>query len=336
MQVAVTGASGFVGINLVRQLLSLGHQVRAIDRTRSNMLVGSQLTWAEADVLDPGAMRKALKDVEVVYHLVAKITLAAEDPVAWRINTEGVRTVAEAAKAAGVRRMVHCSSIHAFDQYRCGGRINLQTPRSTHPGIPVYDRSKYAGELELRKAIDAGLDAVICNPTGIYGPVDYSGSRINHMLLQAARGRIPVLPTGGFDFVDVRDAAAGLVAAAERGRTGSNYILGGHFLKTIEITRLAANAVGRRGPNLTLPLWTLKAVQPIAERIGRLRGSDALTKASIAAIEASPIVDYEHSRNEIGYAPRPAVETIRDLMDFYVRRGHLTPAAGASSASTYP
>jgi dihydroflavonol-4-reductase len=324
MQVAVTGASGFLGTNLVHLLLEQGHEVRAIDRLSPAAADDARVSWVAADVLDAAQMREALEGVEVVYHLVAKITLAKEDPVAWQLNVDGVRTVAEAALAAGVRRMVHCSSIHAFDQYRCGGHIDINTPRSISPEIPVYDRSKWAGEVALREVIDKGLDAVICNPTGVYGPIDHSDSRVNIMLLRSALGRIPALPTGGFDWVDVRDVAIGLTAAAERGRTGANYLLGGHFLSMIQMNRMAANAVGRPGPRVEIPLWMLKAVQPLAERLSRRSGSDALTKASIAAIEASPVVDISQTREALGYTPRPAEESIRDLMDFYVGLGRLT------------
>jgi len=327
MRVAVTGAAGFVGVNLLQQLLRQGHEVRAIDRTRSEQVDGPGLSWVHADVLDPTAMQRALEGVEIVYHLVAKITLSAEDQVAWTLNTQGVRSVAEAALAAGVRRMVHCSSIHAYDQYRCGGRINENSLRSTDPSIPVYDRSKYAGELELRKVIDAGLDAVICNPTGIYGPADYGPSRVNGLLRSGALGRIPVMVSGGFDFVDVRDVVAGLIAAGERGRCGQNYLLGGHQLTMIEALRMAAAVVGRRGPLFAIPLDMIRPIVPIAERIGRRVGSDVISEGSIAAAAAAPLVDHGKASAELGYSARPAAETIRDLIAFFVSSGGLQRAA---------
>src|SRR5690606_26510067 len=133
----------------------------------------ANITWVNADILDPAAMRTALDGAEVVYHLVAVITLADKNDLAWRVNTEGVRVVAEAAHAVGARRFVHASSIHAFDQYSCGGTIDETTVRSVNPDLPVYDRSKWAGEIELRTVIESGLDAVICNPTGVFGPADH-------------------------------------------------------------------------------------------------------------------------------------------------------------------
>ncbi|MEO9222731.1 MAG: NAD-dependent epimerase/dehydratase family protein, partial [Mycobacteriaceae bacterium] len=188
MKIAVTGAAGFLGTNLVNQLVEDGHDVTGVDRVRSEH-APKQVKWVLGDVLDPDAMVRALDGAELVYHLIAMITLAHLDEKAWTVNTVGVRTVAEAARTVGVRRMVHCSSVHSFDQYALEGELDENTPRSTASSIPVYDRSKWAGEQELGKVIVAGLDAVICNPTGVYGPVDYGPSRINGMLRDAARGR---------------------------------------------------------------------------------------------------------------------------------------------------
>ena len=325
MRVVVTGAGGFLGVNLLERLLARGDEVRAVDRVPSDRVTGDGLTWVDADVLDPDAMVKALDGAEVVFHLVAKITLAAEDEAAWTLNTQGVRTVAEAALTAGVRRMVHCSSIHAFDQYRCDGHIDESTLRSTDPSIPVYDRSKWAGEQELHRVIDKGLDAVICNPTGVYGPVDYAPlSRANAILRNAARGRVPAMVEGGFDFVDVRDVAAGLVAASERGRTGENYLLPGHQLSMVAASRIAADLAGRQGPWLAVPLGLAAAALPLVEPIGRLLRSDLVTEASLGAVRSQPIVDGSKAATELGYAPRPSDETIRDLIAFFVTSGQLS------------
>ncbi len=326
MKVAVTGGAGFVGTVLINELVDQGNEVVAIDQKRSEHVRSDGVTWLTGDVLDQASMTKALDGAEVLYHLAAVITLAQENDVAWRINTEGVRNVAGAAKTVGVRRMVHCSSVHSFDQYRCGGKLDEQTPRSTDPEIPVYDRSKWFGEVELRKVIDTGLDATICNPTGVYGPPDYGlSSRLNQGFLGAARGRTPVLVAGGFDLVDVRDVAAGLILASTKGRTGENYLLSGEFIKMLDGTRMAAKEAGRRGPLFALPLKAMNVIVPVAEPIGKLFGSDMISKAAMGALEASPIVDGSKARTELGYSPRPASESMRDLVAFFVEQGKIRP-----------
>ncbi|MDG3009657.1 NAD-dependent epimerase/dehydratase family protein [Rhodococcus sp. D2-41] len=324
MKVAVTGAAGFVGTNLLNLLVEQGHQVTAIDRVRSEYAPTAGVTWVEGNVLDPTSMEQALEGAEVVYHLVAMITLKQNDDLAWRLNTEGVRITAEAALKVGVRRFVHCSSIHSFDQYNCGGFIDETTSRSVDPSLPVYDRSKWAGEIELRKVIDAGLDAVICNPTGVYGPVDHGPSRINGMLRDSARGRVPAVIEGGFDFVDVRDVVAGLTAAAEKGRTGENYLLTGQMLSMLEAFRIAARVAGRRGPLYAFPMKIIEAILPVAEPIASAFGSDVVSRAAMGSLIASPVVSGDKARTEIGYTSRPAAETIRDLVSFFVESGQLS------------
>lgn len=332
MRVAVTGAAGFVGTNLINQLIDDGHEVVAIDRVAppEDAPVSDRLTWLEGDIFDSAAMTTALDGVDRVYHLVAMITLKQEDPFAWRVNTAGVASVARAALAAGVGRFVHCSSIHSFDQYSCGGTIDETSARSTDSAIPVYDRSKWAGEQELRAVVDEGLDAVIVNPTGVYGPVDGIGgrplSRINGMLRDAARGVVPVFIEGSFDLVDVRDVARGIILAGERGRTGENYILGGQNVALIDAMRIAARTTGRMAPLFAIPNRILEAVITVAEPIGHLFGSDLVSKASLGAVQSAPVVDIAKARDELGYAPRPSHTTVTDLVEFYAEVGRLGSA----------
>ncbi|MEV5647540.1 NAD-dependent epimerase/dehydratase family protein [Nocardia sp. NPDC052254] len=317
MKVAVTGAAGFLGTNLLHQLVERGHEVTAIDRVRPTGATDPAVTWVNGDVLDPESMRSALAGAEVVYHLVAVITLAQRNDLAWRVNTQGVRVVAEAALAVGARRMVHASSIHAFNQYSCGGRIDENAPRSIDASLPVYDRSKFQGEVELRAVIDQGLDAVICNPTGVYGPVDHSDSRINTTLWDAARGRVPVMIGGGFDLVDVRDVATGLILAGENGRTGENYLLSGAMVTMLEVTRLAAEVNGKRGPRFAIPAKVISGALPVLEPVGKMFGSDRVSRAAMGALLSAPEIDGTKARTELGYRPRPTEETVRDLVAFY-------------------
>ncbi|MBS4101201.1 NAD-dependent epimerase/dehydratase family protein [Tsukamurella paurometabola] len=324
MRVAVTGAAGFVGGNLLQQLVEQGHEVVAIDRTASPHAPAG-VRWVRASVLEPAEMHSALEDVEVVYHLVAMITLRMQDEAAWRLNTEGVRVVARAALAAGVRKMVHLSSIHAFDQDLVDV-IDETAPRSVRPEIPVYDRSKWAGEQELRKVVDDGLDATICNPTGVWGPADHGAalSRLNRLAHTAARGRMPAFVSkAGFDLVDVRDVATGVMLAAEKGRTGENYLLGGEFAPIIDAMRLSAQAAGKSGPRVAVPIGALAAIMPVLEPINARLGSDVLSKAALGPLFASPLVDISKARNELGYAPRSMATTATELVRFFAESGRL-------------
>jgi dihydroflavonol-4-reductase len=332
MKVAVTGAAGFLGLNVVSALVAEGHEVLAIDRVPVSTKISAtsinggsgSVTSRVVDVLDENAMTAALDGVEVVHHLVALITLRQEDPLAEKVNVHGVGSVARAALAAGVRRMVSCGSLAAYD-YEKRGTVHEGSPRSTDPRLPVYHRSKYGGEVELLKVVDAGLDAVICNPTGIYGPLDHPDrlSRMNVGLLDAACGKLPASVRGEFDMVDVRDVAKGFLLAAEKGRTGHNYLLGGHRYDLFDAQLRTAEIAGQKGPRIQIPLGLLAAVAPLVDPIARRFGSESFAPAALENLVMSPIVDRTKAGAERGYEPRPVEETLHDLVAFFGENGML-------------
>ena len=322
-RVLVTGASGFVGRNLLAHLLDQDCPVRTFGRRPVTGPEGRRVDHVIGDVRDAEAVATAMAGVDVVFHLAARITLLSEDPEAWSINVDGPRVVAEAARAAGVRRFVHCSSVHAFDLGRCREHVDEDAPRSG-PGRPLYDRTKAAGEDAVRRSIAEGLDATIINPTGIIGPVDPELSRANWLLRTAARGHLVAATKGGFDFVDVRDVVAAAVAALDRGRTGQNYLVSGHRTTSLRLARMAAGMNGHLGPLFALPTSMARALAPLGERIGRRFGTDSFTPAAISAQVDDPHVDHSKATLELGYRPRPLEDTIRDLVWWFEEAGMLS------------
>lgn len=285
-----------------------------MDLRRGPGLDGLDVEFAAADVGDRAAMGAAVAGADVVYHLAARISIAGDpDGSVWRANVDGVRITASAAMAAGVSRFVHCSSLHAF-AIGAGTPVDETGPRAVGAGTPVYDRSKWAGEVALRGVAARGLDVVVVNPSGIVGPVDLAPSRMGRTLLAAFRGRMPLVIPGAFDWVDVRDVAAGLVAAGERGRPGENYLLGGNRASVAELVGIAARVAGRRPPRGSVPLRVVSPVAAAAVRVpARWRHRLLLTPESIHAVTTDPVVVTTKARTELGYAPRPLAETVEDL-----------------------
>ena len=320
---AITGAAGYVGINLVNHLRDAGWRLRTIARRPLAGVETEGIEQTIADVRDSAAMVRAFSGVDVVFHLAARISLSTEDPEAWDVNVKGPATVAAAALDAGVSRLVHCSSVHSFDLALARPRLNELSPRSVAATRPLYDRSKFAGETEVRKVIARGLDATIVNPTGIIGPIDLEPTRMNRIIDTAARGRLPVVVHGGFDWVDVRDVVSSLVAAVERGRTGENYLLSGHRASALHLGRLAAALNGHLGPLVAVPARLARWVAPAGETISRRFNSDIFTPASIGALVDDPIVEGDKARRELGHDPRPLEDTVRDTVRWFEGQAEL-------------
>jgi len=180
MTIVVTGAAGHVGTNLCLALLADGHEVRAVDLREPVRAVRHGARWVRADIRDVAAIGPALEGCEIVYHLAAVISIAGGlRGLVHSVNVDGVRILARTALERGVPRFVHCSSVHAFDLAAVVDRtVDESAPRALRPQLPAYDRSKAAGEVELRRVVDCGLDAVVVNPTGIIGPFDDTPSRM--------------------------------------------------------------------------------------------------------------------------------------------------------------
>jgi dihydroflavonol-4-reductase len=224
-----------------------------------------------------------------------------------------------AALEQGVRRFVHCSSVHAFDLERCGPSLDENGPPTVEPGSPAYDRSKRAGEHSVRSVVSQGLDAVIVNPTGVIGPLDHGPSRMGATILQFMHRKIPVGISGRFDFVDVRDVAAGMIAASERGRTGENYLLSGTRISAMELGLLVERRSGARAPRIAIPLALVEPISHLALAFERHMSIPLFTPDALHALHYSPAVSHYKAATELGYISRPIHSTVDDSVAWFSR-----------------
>ena len=320
---AVTGSAGHLGANLVRILLEKDYAVTAFVNRDTRGVDGLPCKQARGSVLDPASLRAAFRDVVTVFHLAAVITLTPDrSGVAWRTNVEGTRNVVDACVACGVRRLVHCSSIHAFSAYPLDETVTESRALAEGPDLPGYDRSKVAAELEALKAIDHGVDVVIVNPTAIVGPNDFKPSPVGGMLLELKDSRVPALVQGGFNWVDARDVSDGMEAAARIGRSGERYLLAGHYRTLMELARMACAVTGARPPRFAAPVWLARAGLPFTALASAVTGTPAkFTSESLRAITHHQRISHEKAGRELGYAPRPLEETIADTYRWFGERG---------------
>jgi dihydroflavonol-4-reductase len=274
-------------------------------------------------------MARALDGCEVVYHLAAVISVVGGlRGLVHSVNVDGVGVLARAAQARGVRRFVHCSSVHAFDLGVLAGQpVDETCPRAQRPELPAYDRSKAAGEVELRRVVDQGLDAVVIHPTGIIGPVDDTPSRMGSVLRAIWRRRLPALVDGGFDWIDVRDVVAALRSASAHGRTGESYLVPGHRLSVAELARAAGTVAGTRVAQRRAPMRLVRAVAPVCDLLVRGTGTAlAPTREALHALATFPTVNGTKARRELLHQPRPYEQTLADLHAFFLSAGRLRPA----------
>jgi dihydroflavonol-4-reductase len=321
-RVLVTGATGHLGANLVRALLARGHQVRALVRTNTRPLDGLELERVRGDLRDPTSLRRALREVDTVYNLAGAITLSRRyDPELDAINIAGVGNIAAAALTCGVRRVVHCSSVRVYED-DTSAPIDEQTATRTSSRPSIYGHSKARGERCLQRFATRGLDIVIVNPTGILGPYDFGPSRMGRTFAQLARGRMRVLVTGGTNFVDARDVSRGMILAAERGESGQNYILGGHWRSLEQLGEDIGRATSTRQRRLVLPASIARACAPLAELASLALGVDpTFTRESVELLGTGRHILHDRATRSLGYQPRPLSETIRDTLAWFQRAG---------------
>lgn len=327
MTAVVTGASGHVGGNLLRALLSAGRPVRALVHHDRRAVEGLDVEVFRGDICDLETLRRAFAGAEVVYHTAAYISILGDEwPLLEQVNVLGTRNVVQACLECGVRRLVHFSSIHALEQEPLDVPVDESRPLVDSRRASPYSRSKAAGEREVRAAISRGLDAVILYPTAIIGPYDFRPSHFGQVLLYLAQRKLPALVAGGFDWVDVRDVVDAALWAAEVAPPGGRYILSGRWVALPEIAALVEEFTGVPAPRLVVSLRLARRVAPLAVWASRLlRMRPLFTPVAIEALESNRQVSHERAGRDLSYRPRPFRETIRDTLRWFMETGWLPP-----------
>jgi dihydroflavonol-4-reductase len=326
MITAVTGATGHIGANLTRALLKEKRQVRALIHHNRKGIEGLDMETVQADVGDPPSLQRAFTGAEVVYHLAGTISLSMNDwPAVEAVNVTGTHNVVEACFKCGVRRLVYFSSIHSMVQTPLNLPVDERRPLVDGYNCSPYDRSKAAAEKEVRQGIEQGQDAVILNPTAILGPHDYQLSFLGEVLLSLARGKLPALIEGGFDWVDVRDVVDAAIRAENNAPLGAKYLLSGRWASVKELADLTESILGTPAPRITVPVWLARRGAPVMTLYNQLTGNRQLySSVSIKAIcESNRLISHERASRELGFQPRPLRETLMDTFRWFQTTGLL-------------
>jgi len=333
----VTGGTGLVGNNVVRQLLGRGQAVRVLVRPAApgsagdRALAGLPVERFVGGLDDEATLARAVAGSACVVHAAAMVHCGWRHLEEMRqVNVAGTRAIAQAARVAGAR-LVHVSSVDAIGLRADGQPADEETPPGVMPECP-YVVTKREAEAVIREEVARGLDAVIVNPVYMIGPWDWKPSS-GRMLLEVAAGRGLFAPPGSNDFVDVRDVATGILAALDRGQTGRRYILGGHRLSYLDAWRVFARAAGRMQPLGIAPRPIVHAAGMLGDVAGLFRGREP--DVNSAATRMSMLDHNFTSRRaeqELGYHVRPFEETVDQAWAWFVERGYAQPARSRAVA----
>jgi dihydroflavonol-4-reductase len=322
VRVAVTGGSGVVGLPLVRQLVEAGHEVRALARSdlAASRLAGRGASPVIGDVLDSESLTRLVEGAGWVFHVAGLNQICPVDPGAmWRVNVEGTRKVMDACRRAGVGRLVHTSSAVTIGER--DGEVGTEATNHRGSYLSRYERTKTEAERMLLAEAD-GLDVVVVNPSSVQGPGRATGT--GRLLLNAARGRPPLLYDATFSMVDIADCARGHLLAAEQGRTGERYLLSGSTMTTRGLLARLTAITGRRYRPRFLGPAALSTAGWAAGGVYALVGGQApLCPEAVRVIRHRHSYDGSRATRELGLSYTSVEDTLTRTIDWFTNEGML-------------
>jgi len=321
----ITGSSGHVGSNLIRELTKQNYKIRCIDFDGDHRAYeGFDVEIIKGDITERDSLVPIFKDVEIVFHTAALINLDRRYRDQIRlVNVSGTENVCQASLNAGVKKLIHFSSVDAFYRFPIEEPLLEDRKLIDDPNAVPYDLSKADGQKIVLDYCKQGLDASIIHPTSIVGPNDFKPGLPMQEMVNLANGKRKVLPNWGYNFVDVRDLCTTAISAASKGKTGQNYIVGGEYHMYSYIAELMEEQLGRTVLLGTIPNFVsylglpYEYVKSLITKKPRVLTVDTLHTGKTG----NKVVPSALARSELGHNPRPLEETIHDMVSFFQKRG---------------
>ena len=343
MKTFVTGATGLLGSNLVRALRAEGHSVRALVRSKEKaqrQLAGTGAELVVGDMENVPGFASTLGGVDAVFHTAAYFReyYGAGDhwPKLEAINVRGTLALAEAARARGVKRLIDTSSSGTVGLKQDGSPGDEKTPPAPLAKRNLYFKSKVlaAGQLQTLAA-RTGLEVVQILPGWMFGPGDAAPTASGQLVLDFLAGKLPGIPPGGTSAVDARDVAMGMIRAAERGRAGEKYILGGDFVTLGDVIRTLEQVTGRSGPRSRIPYPVAFVYAAVSQTWAKITGGKTVvTLPGVRMMQARLAVTSAKAEQELGWKHRPLRETLADEVAWYRSLGFASgPHAHATATA---
>ena len=332
MKAMVTGATGFIGGNLVRELLADGTEVRALVRPGTDATALSELgvEIAAGDLLDEGSLARALDGCEALFHVAALYRLWGPRPEAFReVNVRGTRNVLEAALASGVEKVVYTSTAAVFGHWKGGPLPSEKTGAVIGDMVDGYHRSKYQAETEALKYCCRGLCLVIVNPTAPVGPWDVKPTPTGKTILDFIKGKMPAYLDTGLNVVHVRDVARGHILALEKGKVGARYILGGRNITLKELFHKLGTIAQRPAPSLRIPYWAALGAAYLDHwlSVTLLRREPVVPLAGVRMARHHMYYDSSKAVLQLGLPQTPVEEALEDAVVWFRKQFNVEAAA---------
>ena len=326
--ILVTGASGFVGSAVARQLAQAGEQVRVLVRSTSSRvnLADPKLDIVQGDLGDAPSLDRAMQNVRVLFHVAADYRLwARDDNEIIRTNVEGTRALMEAAMRVGVERIVYTSSVATLKARPNGVPSDESFPLDAQAAVGAYKYSKVVAERLVEQMVaERKLPAVIVNPSTPIGPGDVRPTPTGRIIVEAASGRMPGFVDTGLNLVHVEDVATGHIAAWRKGRIGERYILGGQDVRLGDMLAEIARQIGRAPPKLRIPRRLIFPIAYGAEAIAHFTGKEPfVTTTGLRLAKDLMFFTSAKAERELGYRARPYGQAIADAIAWFRQNGYL-------------
>lgn len=317
-RVAVTGGSGHLGTAIILEALARGLTVYAGYSSYKPDIQNPRLTWVQGDLsIDP--LEKLLGDAQAVIHTAAKVSVHGDkDGSVMKTNLEGTRNLLDVCRSRPGIRLIHVSSAGCVMEKPRETPFDETRPLKT-ADYPPYDYSKALAETQvLKHVMEHQLDAVIVRPSGIFGQPDLRGSIITTMMKEIFHGKLPVLISGGYDLVDVRDVATGTLNAMTMGQKGETYLLCGTY-QTLKELSVKLQALGGAKAPVCIPISLVIALLPLVRLFSKLSGSgDSFTREGLIIFrDGHPNMNCAKAQRELDYHPRPIEQSLQDLITWW-------------------
>ena len=329
----ITGATGFLGSVVVQLLLLRGCRVAALVTEKDPLCdtLPEEVVRYRGDLTDKASMRDFFAgggNSFCVLHCAGIVSVASRPgEIIYRVNVDGTQNIIDLCREFGAEKLVYVSSVHAIAEKPAPQTITEPNHFSPDDILGDYGKSKAMATALVLKAAQSGLNASVVLPSGILGPGDLARGNMTRMLLAFCRGRLPLGVNGGYDFVDVRDVAVGVLACAERGKAGECYILSGHYTTIQDMFSLTASQLGRKAPKFCVSATLASCAAPVFEKIAQLRGERPFfTPYAIAVLRSNGRFSNAKAIAMLGYHARPLRETLQSMILWFQGQNLISPA----------